>query len=188
MDLIDCGLMFVRRVGRKDGSTVVRVVENARCCEQIKQNVLFTAGRASSREEVIKLEAIANEKIVELYNERDPVLPGLEKVFYGSETLEPGNQTKAAEMIDIHQIREEKRINVGIEDVFGNIYSQLDFEDLIRGTRKDEQWNEILKQVVLSRILEPSSKRRVSLRVAKDLNQEIPLEKIYRMMDRLVEN
>jgi len=180
--------MFVRRIGRKDGSTVVRIVENIRCGDQIKQKVLLTVGRASSREDVIQLESEAKNKIVELYNERNPVLPGFEHMIYGENLPEKHETSEAQELVDIKQIREEKRINTGIEDVFGSIYSQLDFEDLIKGTRKDEQWNDILKQVIFSRILQPSSKRKVSQRVAKDLNQEIQLEKIYRMMDRLVEN
>lgn len=177
--------MFVRRIGRKDGSAVVRVVENVRYGEQIKQKVLFTAGKAKSREKILELEKIAKDKVVELCNERDPMLPGLENYFYGESSSK--NKSKTPELVDIHQIKEEKRINVGMEDVFGSIYSQLDFEDLISGTKKDEQWNEILKQIVFSRILEPSSKRRVSLRTSKDLNQDLPLEKIYRMMDRLIE-
>jgi len=175
--------MFVRRVGRKDGSTLVRIVESIRRGEQIKQKIVLTVGRARCRDEVIRFESEAKNKIVELYNERAPVLPGLEHALYGEQDAQANKQ----EVVDLHQVREEKRINTGMEDVFGALYSQLDFEDLIQGTRKDEQWNNILKQVVFSRILQPSSKRKVSLRVAKDLNQEVQLEKIYRMMDRLVE-
>jgi transposase len=62
----------------------------------------------------------------------------------------------------------------------------MDFEDLIIGTRKDIEWNTILKQVILARLFAPGSKRNASREVLQDLNHDIPLEKIYRMMDRLV--
>lgn len=175
--------MFIRRVSRKNGSTLVKIIENIREGEKIVQRALNTVGVARDREELVALEAVAKQKIVELLNGRNPALPGLEGAVHSSG--ESVNR-RAEHTVVLGDIREEKRINVGVEDVFGAIYSQMDFEDLIVGTRKDAEWNGILKKVVLARLFEPESKRKTSNEVLKDLNQEIPLEKIYRMMDRLV--
>ena len=64
----------------------------------------------------------------------------------------------------------------------------MGFNKFINGTHKDEQWNELLKVCVLARIADPVSKKRTVENLALDYNQEIPLEKIYRMMDRLHKN
>lgn len=175
--------MFIRRTLRKNGSTQIKVVENLRVGENIIQKTHFTLGIANNFEEIVGLEKIAKLKIIELLNERDPVLPSFEQEMHGrSKTFEK----KEEYIVDLKSIEEIKRINIGVEDVFGEVYSQLDFEDLITETRKDDEWNEILKHVVLSRLLDPTSKRKTAKEVLKDLDRPIPLEKIYRMMDRLI--
>lgn len=147
-------------------------------------------GRARNNAELQSLEKLAKVQIVSILNERNPVFPGLEEMFYSPtsriETLDADQTTE--QNLNIYGIREVKRLHTGIQDVFGQIYSQMGFEDLISKTRKDNQWNEILKQVVISRIFEPSSKRRTSQETLIDMSEEIALEKIYRMMDRLVEH
>jgi transposase len=161
---------------------MLKVVENVREGERVVQKARFTLGVAKSREELESLERVGKAKIIEFLNERNPALPGMELDAHGSR-IESVVEEK--HVVDLSDIREEKRINVGVEDVFGEIYSQMDFEDLIRGTRKDEQWNTLLKQVIFARIFDPSSKKRAADEVLKGLNQETSLEKIYRMMDRL---
>jgi transposase len=172
--------MFLRRIGRKNGTTMLKVVENVRNGEKIVQRGLCTVGTAQSREELESLERLGKAKIVEILNERNPALPGMEETAHGEE-----ENAKEQHVVDLTDIREEKRINVGVEDVFGQIYSQMDFEDLIVGTRKDEQWNTVLKQTVFARLFDPSSKKRTADEVLQELNQEAPVEKIYRMMDHL---
>ena len=134
--------MFLRRVGRKNGTTILKVVENFREGENVVQRGLCTVGVAGNREELESLERVGKAKIIELLNERKPALPGMEEEAHGVEARQGTVQNHA---VDLNDIREEKRINVGVEDVFGEIYSQMDFEDLITGTRKDEQWNTLLK-------------------------------------------
>lgn len=161
---------------------MLKVVETRREGEKIVQRVVCSIGVASSREELEGLERVGRAKIIEFLNERNPALPGMEEDAHGPRI---GERASGNHVVDLSDIREEKRINVGVEDVFGEIYSQMDFEDLITGTRKDEQWNTHLKQVVFARLFDPSSKKRAADTVLKDLNQEVPLEKIYRMMDHL---
>ena len=176
--------MFIRRISRKNGSLMVKIIENLRQGDQIVQKALCTVGVAKNRDELESLDKIAKLKMLDILNGRAPALPGLESLVHGDANAEPILQTD--DIVSLSDIREEKRINVGMEDVFGAVYSQMDFEDLIAGTRKDAEWNDILKQVILARLFAPGSKRNASQEVLKDLNQEIPLEKIYRMMDRLV--
>ena len=39
--------------------------------------------------------------------------------------------------ITIENLKEEARINVGIEDVFGRLYNELGFKDLLSKTHQD---------------------------------------------------
>ena len=73
----------------------------------------------------------------------------------------------------------------GIKGVCGAVYEQLNFHTIIQDTNKDQQWNEILKYGVLSRVAHPDSKRKTVETLKEDYNETAPLEKIYRMMDRL---
>ncbi len=175
--------MFIRRIGRKNGSTMVKIIENLRFGDQIKQKALSTVGVAKNLEQLKVLESVAKARIVEILNGRDPALPGLVDMIHGDQCQGSAEQDS---QLNIDDIRAEKSINVGLEDVFGAIYSQMDFEDLIAGTRKDAEWNSLLKQVILARLFGPESKRKTSHEILKEMNQEMPVEKIYRMMDRLV--
>jgi hypothetical protein len=59
--------------------------------------------------------------------------------------------------VSLFNIKEEKRINVGVEDVFGKLYNELGFQDLLSTLHQ-----KTLRQIIFSRILEPGSKRRLS--------------------------
>lgn len=82
--------------------------------------------------------------------------------------------------ISVFSLKEEKRINVGMEDIFGYLYNELGFGTLLSSTHQ-----ETLKNVLLSRILEPGSKRRLVKSIKEDLDSDIHLDRIYRMMDSL---
>jgi transposase len=81
----------------------------------------------------------------------------------------------------VTNLKEESRINVGIEDIFGKLYRELGFHDLLSKSHQ-----ETLRQIIFARLLEPSSKRRLSVVSEKDFDKNIPLDRIYRMMDKLI--
>lgn len=83
--------------------------------------------------------------------------------------------------ITITNLREESRINAGIEDIFGNLYREIGFHTLLSKTHQ-----ETLRQIIFARLLEPSSKRRLSVVSEKHFDKEVPLDRIYRMMDNLI--
>lgn len=83
--------------------------------------------------------------------------------------------------VTITNLREESRINTGVEDIFGKLYRDIGFHDLLSKTHQ-----ETLRQIIFARLLEPSSKRRLSAVSEKHFDKEIPLDRIYRMMDNLI--
>lgn len=90
-------------------------------------------------------------------------------------------QKRMRQKITVTNLREESRINVGIEDIFGKLYCEIGFHDLLSKTHQ-----ETLRQIIFARLLEPSSKRRLSYVSEKNFDKEIPLDRIYRMMDQLI--
>jgi hypothetical protein len=59
------------------------------------------------------------------------------------------------ETVHVKDLREEMRVVEGIGEVFGKLFNDLGFNSLIGETRRDEQWNEILKACVIARIANP---------------------------------
>lgn len=172
----------MKRTKRKDGSILIQVAESVRCGTKIRQNILATIGRALTLDEFKVFDAQARQRIIDLLNAKDPVFPELVQSFYGS----PPDQK---EEINLLKTKEISRVNVGMTEVMGQAYSQLDFEEIITGTRKDVEWNEILKKMVISRIFDPVSKRKSAEHVMENLGyDEIAVDKIYRMMDRLIKS
>jgi hypothetical protein len=67
-------------------------------------------------------------------------------------------QKRMQHKILITNLREESRINVGIEDIFGKIYWEIGCQELL-----SKRHPETLRQVIFTRLLEPASKIGVSL-------------------------
>lgn len=79
--------------------------------------------------------------------------------------------------------REVCRLNVGIKDIMGKLYEQLGFNLIL-----PRKVGKVLKQVVLSRFSEPSSKRKTSFTLERKFGEEVSLDSIYYMMDQLEGN
>ncbi|MYE07501.1 MAG: IS1634 family transposase [Oligoflexia bacterium] len=190
--------MFIKVTKKPNGSSFVRVMESVRHQDKVIQKTLHCVGSSKTQEGIRALEKVAGEILVKLSNERQPVLPGMEKIIYSKEPeyvnkkseskLKKKKKTKPLSIFSLKSPREKERVHYGIKGVCGAVYEQLKFHTIIEGTRKDEQWNDILKCCVLSRIAHPDSKRKTVETLREDYNETVPLEKMYRMMDRLHPN
>ena len=90
-------------------------------------------------------------------------------------------KTNNMKRICIYNLREEARINIGIEDIFGKLYDEIGFQTLLTKIHQ-----KTLRKVLFARIFEPGSKRRLSYVSEKHLANELPLDRIYRMMDAII--
>ncbi|MBL6990769.1 MAG: IS1634 family transposase, partial [Bacteriovoracaceae bacterium] len=176
--------MFVRVKNKSNGKQSIQIVESCRRGDKVSQKIVRHVGQASNEREMEELKRLARSIIAELENARQPVLPFLppEKVY----DFEKSRQ-KADDSVHMSALREEQRIVVGIGDVFGKLYRDLSFDQIISGTKKDKQWNAILKTCVLARVANPVSKRETASYLERDYGIKVPLEKIYRMIDHVAE-
>lgn len=171
--------MFVRVKPKPNGKKSIQIVESYRRADQVSQKIVRHVGQAVTDREVEEMTRLAQSMINEMETEKQPCLPFLDplKVLKGNRQKKESSDT-----VKIKNLREEQRIIDGIGDVFGKLYKDLKLDQLIGGTHKDEQWNDILESCVLARIANPVSKRRSASLLEEDYGIKIPLEKIYRML------
>jgi transposase len=83
--------------------------------------------------------------------------------------------------VTIDQIVETNRIIEGINETFGKIYDELGYNNILAKV-KDRQ---LLKDLVLARISDPSSKHKTQEFLTKKFNKNYDIDRIYRLLDRL---
>ena len=160
--------MFVATAKKKDGMTSVRLVHSFRQSGKVKKKIIKTVGQSKDTEGIKHLKNLAL---------------GLKK-----ELEKKGVSVPFSFGPPLSYVRGKISLNDGVRDVLGAFYSHLGFDYLISGTKKNKQWNELLKSLVLIRFLEPASKLR-SLRLIQDRFQKVfSHSQILRMMDHLSEN
>jgi len=180
-------MMFVKKIKRPNGSTTIQIVDNKRVGDKVVQKVIRHMGQWITEKEITQIVTLAESVIIEMKNIVDPVLPGLEDIFHRPQKKMVSTKPDEA-MVSVAGLVEESRIHKGVDDVFGFAFEQLELMDSIATGYKTDESNAIFKEVVLSRLSGPVSKRKTALNLEMDKEIKIPLEKIYRMMDKVHDN
>ena len=182
--------MFVRVVQKSKDHVSVRIVENFKKDGKVKQRNVCGVGY-SRKDDIEKIESfkrIGEELIVKIKNEITPSLIGFEEIVHAPKKKKRTKETenkKNDDSCSLNNLKEEARIRVGTNDVFANEFEQIGLLDTVNSGYKREESNKLLKEVVLSRIDKPASKRKSVEYMERDKNKEVDLDAIYRMMDKL---
>ncbi len=162
--------MFAR-IRRNSGTKRCSIIvcHNVRRGDKIRQITAKTFGHSAKEAELEPLMAQANHWIRNFGAQ------------WLQQTLSVRKASNMKKQISLFNLREQSRINVGIEDIFGKLYNELGFQNLLSSTHQ-----KTLRKVLFARIFEPGSKRRLSFVAEKHLADELPLDRIYRMMDALI--
>ena len=88
--------------------------------------------------------------------------------------------------VNLKQLRETGRIVSGIHDVYGQAYQDLGLHQLLPAQRRCTS-NEVLYHCVMARLANLKSKRASVGDLATNFGVQIPLQRVYRMMDALDE-
>ena len=171
-----------------------RIMESVRKGSKTFHKTIRFVGSSTNPEIIKALEKISKDLLVKLQNHKQPALPTMTKVIYSKEPEyvnkkpQPQMKKKTEKPLSLFSLTrpcEKERVHYGIKGVCGAVYKQMGFHTIIQGTKKDEQWNDILKFCVLSRVAHPDSKRKTVETLREDFNEQVHLDKMYRMMDRL---
>ena len=156
--------------------------------QKSRQKTLMNFGYAKNKQELEDFKEKARQMIIKLNNKRQPPLPGINQSLTSSPIKKTKKRKPTIRPPLLTDTYEQARVIQGIDGVCGVVYEQMKFHTVIQETYKDKEWNEYLKACVLSRVADPCSKRKTVRTLEQDYNQQIPLEKMYRMMDRLHSN
>ena len=153
--------MFIRCKKTQNRTTAVQIVESIRVNGKITQKVIRHIGTAANENEINNFKTAA--KII-IANLKSSIPPELEEIN-----------------VNLNTFFKEKVITTGIHDIYGTIFDEVGFNYVL----KNKNYNDILRNVVMARIANPDSKKATSEQLETKFNVNIPLKKIYRMMDRL---
>lgn len=180
--------MFIRVKtipGRADEKSV-QLVESVRDGKKVRQHILRHLGVAKSEAQLEKLKEFGEVVKAEIQCERRlSLIPPKDLADLAIAAGKTGG--KEGPLVAVEKAREERRIVTGVHEAYGAVYRQLGFDGLLPVGRSRSA-RETLRRIVLARIANPDSKRGTARRLEQDLGVSIPLQAIYRMMDRLDED
>jgi hypothetical protein len=184
--------MFIRiKSTAKSKVKKIQICESVRSGDAVRQVIVRHVGVARDDQQLKELKKLA--EVIKKQIEQDRYGPFLfnlaeiestdevQQLQFPDEIQCPNDQINLQPIskslqVDLNDLSEEKRVVEGFHDIFGTLFQQLGFHQIL--TTKKSQ---VLKELVLARIARPSSKH-------ADFGININLDRIYRMMDALVEN
>ena len=184
--------MFIRKKPTPNSPRkTVQIVENIRIGSNVRQSILAYVGVIMNDEDEIRIMALAQLKMLELIKERsaqngrkltDDEAKDLTKRGRKKSSLLPAKQIDHdLSSILASNLEEEYRIIDGVNDIASDVFDRLGLHNILKS---DKQIN-VLKDVVLTRIVFTQSKLQLSKTMKDKFNTHYNEDQIYRMMDKI---
>lgn len=180
--------MFVREIQKANGATAICIVESFRSGDKVKQKTIRSLGQHKDPKEIEFIKRAAEQLIIEIKNNQNPVLPIFDPKDFFSINKAKKKEITEDQVVQLGALKEQARVNDGINEVFGSLYEQLNLDSLITNTKQDAKWNETLKVCALARIAQPESKQKTVRLLEENFNIKIDIDHVYRMMDHVALN
>ncbi|HEY4832796.1 MAG TPA: IS1634 family transposase [Waddliaceae bacterium] len=192
--------MFVRtKTTPNSPRKSIQIVENSRDPKtgKVKQKILRYVGIAMDDSEEEKLKQLALEFMTKMqmkayaqssqlsfsHPTENETKEGIEKKKAGRKNKKRIEDVLPVDQVTLDMIIEESRIIDGVHEVAGHIYDQVNYNQVLRNNK----YSHILKDLVLCRISNPSSKLATSKALNRYYMKEHDLDTIYRTMDHVFE-
>ncbi|KIC71463.1 Transposase, IS4 family [Neochlamydia sp. TUME1] len=175
--------MFVRvKTTPNSPRKSVQIVESVRDGEKVKQRIVRYVGIAMDEQELKKMVELAEHIKSKIEHQHNPTLFGPEEMAQQAIKSKSMPKLNDEELnVNLKNLEEEQRAVVGIHEIYGKIYEELGFGNIL----KNPSSAEILKHIVMARIANPVSKRASVRQLEQDFGIQINLQGVYRMMDCL---
>jgi transposase len=158
----------------------------------VKQRIVRHLGVFVDEVEEAKLVALAEELIAKIKAEREALSPQLSlSIPSNQDYIELRKKGRPARKslsdiipvsdVKLSDIVEDRRIVEGVHDIAGLVFDQMNFSTLLERKRDSD----ILKDMVLARMVQPHSKRGLSMLLQSQFGIDHDLDAVYRMMDKL---
>jgi len=176
--------MYIRTRKRENGKVTIVIVENVRNGSKIEQKTLRNVATVFP-EEVPRFVELAKHIKSEMEVARASSLFPVQTLADMVTASRSGSLTDDSPLpVNLRTLREEARIVTGIHDIYGSLYDEIGFGRVFKSCPVS---GSVMKDVVMARLAKPCSKRSTSELLERDFGINIPLEKIYRMLDTLTE-
>jgi len=149
--------IYARKLSKK--RTAVMVRESYRENGKVKTRILKYFGISHSEEELKKLK---------------------EKAYYEKKKLT--GKIKKPIKVNLSKLTEKDRVTEGFHDVFEKLFDELGLETCFSKVRYNQ-----LKDVIIARIANPTSKLHTSKILKKDFQKKLSEDQIYNLMDKMIE-
>ncbi|BBI17613.1 transposase [Neochlamydia sp. S13] len=175
--------MFVRvKTTPNSPRKSVQIVESVRDGEKVKQRIVRYVGIAMDEQELKKMVELAEHIKSKIEHQHNPNLFGPEEMAQQAIKSKSMPKLNGEELnVNLKNLEEEQRAIVGIHEIYGKIYEELGFGNILKNIASAE----ILKHIVMARIANPVSKRASVRQLEQDFGIQINLQGVYRMMDCL---
>ena len=178
--------MFIRtKTSPNSPRKSVQIVESVRDGNLVKQRIVRHVGIALNETELEQLLELAQHIKSEIEESHTPTLFGAEKVAKLALEARKNKQEEDPINVNLRTLREKQRAIIGIHEVYGKIYKELGFEQILKTKRNGESISEILRHIVMARIANPKSKRATVNDLETNFGVNLDLQKVYRMMNKL---
>ena len=194
--------MFVRvKTTPKSPRKTVQIVESKRVDGKVKQRIVQYVGVALDDNELEELKSLANSIKIKLELDEQLPLYSVEEIEklerYGKKSKTNNSSASLPNQkdmpttnrddynVNLLDVIEEDRVIKGIHDVYGKMYDELGFGRILANPARNVASNKILKEIVLSRVANPDSKRGSVLDLEENFGVNLNLNAVYRMMDKL---
>ena len=180
--------MFIRTLSRRTTRNhAVQILESYRDPQgRPRQRILRHVGTAEPGPALDALLAVAELEKARLLEARRPALfpPATLAERAMAARQRRWKEEAPLPIRDARQLEEEERVILGFHEVFGQLYAEWGLSEV--WSRRHRVSEPVFRQAVLLRLAAPGrSKRALAARSGRDYGMEVPLERIYRMMDRL---
>ncbi len=178
--------MFVKQVKKSNGRVSILIVESVRKNGKPTHKTIRSLGTATNEKELSIILKSATAMIAEIKESQNRLLPIFDPLeFY---EVKPRPETPSEFKVNPATLQVEVLLVSGSQEIFGQTYKQMNFHNLLETDYKQDEWNSILKQCVLSRIINPTSKLKTSEQLVDYFGIDISVSRLYRMMDKVFEN
>ena len=168
----------------------VKVVESIRVGLKVKQVMVHHVGIGATPEAIEKLKQLGRCFIVEEQQRREDALGDgtLDRPVNRSSGVKRGRKPRRScatvskeDTLSLLDLVEEQRVIEGLHEVAGHVYEQMGYHRLLKSTKD----NALLKDIVLMRLAEPTSKLKSQQILDQRFAKWHDLDAIYRLMDKI---
>jgi transposase len=163
----------------------VQIVQSQRQGNKVKQKIVRHVGIAMDDQELDQLKKLAESIRIKLEADDQKFLISPEELSGLKKKNVNKEEDDSAYKVNLKDLKEVDRVVSGIHDIYGRLFDEMGYNKIFYNPARQKMVVNIFRDIVLARISNPLSKRATVDMLEEDFGVSIPLEKVYRMMDKI---